>query len=179
MNLYLRLAWVLLRSLHRPKVEYSDEITIALRVMPNDLDVNRHLNNGRYLSLLDLASVELFVRAGLLRKAIRHRFRPMLGGLIVTYRRGLSLFERCKISIQLKGWDRHWSYFRFEFRNAGGNLCAAGYFKGAFVSNEGLISNQDLDQLFGKKRGVCALPDAVRCWLDSEEAICKESSLAA
>ena len=99
MNLYLRLIWIIIRSFFKPPIDFADRVSIDLRILPNDLDLNRHLNNGRYLTLLDLGSIDLFLRSGVLKRAIRKGFRPMLGGLIVTYRKGLSLFERCTLTM--------------------------------------------------------------------------------
>ncbi len=171
MNLYFRLIWIIVRSFFKPRVDFADKISLTLHILPNDLDINRHLNNGRYLTLLDLASIELFLRSGVLKRAIRKGFRPMLGGLIVTYRKGLSLFERCTLTMQLEAWDERWNYFRFEFRNSGGHISAAGYFKGALVSKNGLIPNKVADEIFGFKRGGCRLPPVVANWIESENAI--------
>ncbi len=171
MNLYFRLILIIVCSFFKPRVDFADKISLNLRILPNDLDINRHLNNGRYLTILDLGSIDLFLRSGVLKRAIFKGFRPMLGGLIITYRRGLSLFERCSLTMQLKAWDERWNYFRFEFRKSNGQLAAAGYFKGALVSTKGLIPNKVADEIFGNKRGACTLPPAVRDWIKSEESI--------
>ena len=139
--------------------------------LPNDLDINRHLNNGRYLTLLDLGSIDLFFRSGVLLRAIRSGFRPMIGGLIVTYRKGMSVFERCQLTMQLKAWDDRWNYFKFEFRKSDGQLSAAGYFKGALVSKNGLVPNNVADDIFGYNRGPCNLPEAVENWIRAERLI--------
>ena len=47
MNLYLRLLWTLLRSFRLPAIAMGDTLVRGLRVMPNDLDINGHMNNGR------------------------------------------------------------------------------------------------------------------------------------
>jgi len=171
MNLYFRLLWTIIRSFFKPRIEFADKISLTLHILPNDLDINRHLNNGRYLTLLDLASIEFFIRSGVLKRAIRKGVRPMIGGLIVTFRKGLSLFERCTITMQIDAWDERWNYFRFEFRNSDGHLSAAGYIKGAFVSKKGLIPNKVADEIFGHKRDDCILPPAVANWIESENAI--------
>jgi acyl-CoA thioesterase FadM len=171
MNLYLRLILIFIRSFFKPTIDFTDKISIALRILPNDLDLNLHLNNGRYLTLLDLASIDLFLRSGVLIRAIRKGLRPMLGGLIVTYRKGLSPFERCTLTMQIEAWDERWNYFRFAFRKSDGRLSAAGYFKGAFVSKNGLISNKVLDEIFRYERGACILPPAIENWIASESAL--------
>ena len=175
MNLYFRLIWIIVLSFFKPRVDFSDKISLNLHILPNDLDINRHLNNGRYLTLLDLGSIDLFLRSGVLKRAIRKGFRPMLGGLIVTYRKGLSLFEGCTLTMQLEAWDERWNYFRFEFRKSDGHFAAAGFFKGALVSKKGLIPNTVADEIFGYERGTCTLPPAVRSWIRSENNILEDT----
>ena len=171
MNLYFRLIWIVLRSFFKPRINFSDKIVLTLRILPNDLDVNRHLNNGRYLTILDLGSIDLFLRSGVFVRAIRYGFRPMIGGLIVTFRKGLSIFERYKLTMQLKAWDDHWNYFQFEFRKIDGQLSAAGYFKGALVSKNGFVPNNIADDIFGYMRDSCKLPVAVENWIKAENQL--------
>lgn len=175
MNLYFRLIWTILRSFFKSKIDFSDEIVLKLRIFPNDLDINRHLNNGRYLTILDLGSIEFFLRSGVLFRAIRNGFRPMVGGLIVTYRKGLSLFEQCTLTMRLRAWDDRWNYFKFEFRKKNGQLSAAGYLKGAFVSKAGLVPNNEADEIFGYRRGPCELPQVVENWIRAENHLIEEN----
>ncbi|MEN0024635.1 MAG: acyl-CoA thioesterase, partial [Microbacterium sp.] len=39
--------------------------TIRLTTLPSDIDILRHMNNGRYLSLFDLGRWDLLIRTGL------------------------------------------------------------------------------------------------------------------
>jgi len=79
MNLYLRLLWTLFRARFKPRIVLGDTIELNLRVWPNDLDVNGHMNNGRYMTITDLAIVEYFSRSGFLRVMLEKGWRPMLG----------------------------------------------------------------------------------------------------
>lgn len=170
MNLYLRLIWIILRSFFKPQINFVDKLSLGLRILPNDIDINFHLNNGRYLTLLDLLSVYFFIRTGVLKQSIARGFRPMIGGAIISYRKGLSLFEPCTLSMQLKAWDEKWNYFKFEFKNSKGQLSAAGYLKGAFVSKKGIIPTEVLNDMFDYKSGECEFPIAVTNWIKSEKA---------
>lgn len=170
MNLYLRLIWVVVVSLFRKRIAVTERLSLSLRILPNDLDINNHVNNGRYLALLDLASVQLFIRSGLAGYMWKNRFRPVIGGVTITYRKGLKLFEHAMLSIQLHAWDSRWNYFRFEFRNAKGELAAAGFFKGAFYSRQGLYPNSEIVRLFGIGDVQDLLPPAIAHWIASEKA---------
>ncbi len=64
---------------------------LQLRVWPNDLDVNLHMNNGRYLTVMDLGRMDLLVRAGLWGPLLCHRWTALLGGATIRYKRPLGL----------------------------------------------------------------------------------------
>ncbi len=69
MNLYLRLLLVWIRACRKSSIQIGDSIEIQLIVLPNDLDINGHMNNGRYMTIVDLALIEYMTRAGLTRLA--------------------------------------------------------------------------------------------------------------
>ena len=79
MNLWLRLLVVLARALRRPgSLGPLDEGVLRFHVMPHDLDVNLHVNNGRYFTLMDLGRVDLVARLGLVRPILRNRWMPVV-----------------------------------------------------------------------------------------------------
>jgi len=53
-NLYLRLLKLLFLLPFVRRQALLDHGHIAFRVRPNDCDINLHLNNGRYLTFMDL-----------------------------------------------------------------------------------------------------------------------------
>ena len=56
MNLYLRLILLLFRIQGLPRRGLFDASRVSFRVLPNDCDLNFHMNNGRYLTFMDLAA---------------------------------------------------------------------------------------------------------------------------
>jgi acyl-CoA thioesterase FadM len=170
MNLYLRLIWALLRSRRLPRLQAGQTLERQLRVLPNDLDINGHMNNGRYLTLIDLMLVEYFVRIGFARVLLQKGWRPMAGGSFVTYRRGLKPLQSYTLRFRLDACDAHWNYMRFEFSD-GTQLCAAGYMKGAAVASSGLVSNAESYAALGKPLFNADLPQPVRHWLDAERGL--------
>jgi len=171
MNLYLRLLWTMWRASYLPKLQIGDWIERRLRVLPNDLDINLHMNNGRYLTVVDLLLMEYFVRSGFARTMLRLRWRPMLGGAVITYRRGLQPFQSYRLRFAIIAADDHWNYMRFEFLREDGSLCAAGLTKGAVVGRNGLVSNVESYAQMGLEFIAAPLPPAVQHWLDAERCI--------
>ncbi len=79
-----------MRALRLPRLARADTLERRLRVLRNDLDINGHMNNGRDLTLIDLMLVAYVVRCGCARVMPARGWRPMAGGSIVSYRRGLA-----------------------------------------------------------------------------------------
>lgn len=171
MNLYLRLLWALLRCRRLPRIVPGQTIERTLRVWPGDLDVNGHMNNGRYLTVLDLMIVEYFVRTGFARIAWAAGWRPMSGGAVITYRKALKPWQRYRLRFGLEAADDTWNYMRFEFVRDDGTLCAAGYMKGAAVGRAGLVPNALSYGRLGLSFAPQALPEAVRHWLAAEASV--------
>jgi acyl-CoA thioesterase FadM len=168
--LYFRLLLTLLRAWRAPAITIGQTLERSFRVLPNDIDVNSHMNNGRYLTLIDLMLIEYFARIGFVTVLLRKRWRPMSGGAFITYRRGLKPFQMYRIRYRIDACDKHWNFMRFEFLD-GDKLCASGYMKGAAVGAKGLITNEvsyaELNQTVLKK----PLPVAVEHWLAAEKAL--------
>jgi acyl-CoA thioesterase FadM len=173
MNLYLRLLWLLLSYRFQSRLHFTDALARPMRVMPGDLDINGHVNNGRYLTLVDLAIVELFLRSGVLLNAWRLGWRPMIGASMITYRRGLKPFARYTLRFQLQSWDERWNYFRFEFVHES-KVAAAGYAKGAMVGRNGWVPNADGDLRLGIRRSEAAHAPALLHWIAAEKAVAAE-----
>ncbi len=170
MNLYLRLLLTLLRAWRAPRLVPGDTLERTLRVLPNDLDVNGHMNNGRYLTVIDLMLVEYFVRTGFAAAMFRRGWRPMAGGSFISYRRGLKPLQVYTLRFRLDAVDTSWNYMRFEFVR-GGRVCAAGYMKGATVARDGLVPNAQSYAALGLQPPQHELPGAVQHWLAAEHGV--------
>ena len=171
MNLWLRLVWALIRAGRLPRIASGVTIERHLRVWPGDLDINGHMNNGRYLTILDLMLVEYFVRSGFARVMLRAGWRPMSGGAVITYRKALMPGQRYRLRFALAAADHAWNFMRFEFLREDGTLCAAGYMKGAAVGRTGLVPNAESYARLGQPFEQQPLPEAVAHWLAAERAV--------
>lgn len=171
MNLYLRLIWAILRAWRLSRITPGDTITRQLRVLPNDIDINGHMNNGRYHTIVDLMLIEYFVRSGYAQALVKAGWRPMAGGSFVSYRKGLEPFQRYNLSFTLEAADKIWNYMRYEFRRRDGTLCAVGYMKGAAVSRQGLVPNEVSYARAGRSFVAQPLPLCIAKWVEAEAAL--------
>jgi acyl-CoA thioesterase FadM len=105
-----RLAYAVGDGALRGRVPPLAEVRLPLRVWPDDVDFYLHVNNGRYLTLMDLGRFQLAARTGLLELMVRRSVWPVLGGVAVSFRRELRLFERFDLTTRFVAWDGKWFY---------------------------------------------------------------------
>jgi acyl-CoA thioesterase FadM len=140
MNLILRLLYVLITARRRPKLaidQTTSELTL-ITMTPNDLDLNLHVNNGRYLPLCDLSRIDLFVRTGLLRLMLQRGWRPIIAEHTMIYRKSLGVFKKFKATMQLTHWDEKYFYMTHCF-SIGDKIIAVGTSKGVIRDKNGVI----------------------------------------
>ena len=78
---------------------------LHFRVWPLDLDLSLHMNNGRYLTIMDLGRIDILTRSGLLRVVVRERWTPIASGIQIRFSRELRLLDRFRLETRLVAWD--------------------------------------------------------------------------
>lgn len=129
---------VVLTARRRGAVGALDECVLAFRVLPADLDINLHMNNGRYLQLMDLGRFDYIIRAGMFGQMRRRRWMPLVGSETIRFRRSLAPFQACRLHTRLVHWDDKWFFFEQRF-TARGELIASGIVKGLLRGPEGNV----------------------------------------
>jgi hypothetical protein len=90
-----------------PDNPHAETVT-RWRVMPGDLDLFGHMNNSRYLMLMDFGRLDYLARMGLLATAFRQRWIVPVGTAQVDFYRSLKPFERFEIATQVLSWNDRW-----------------------------------------------------------------------
>lgn len=135
MNLWLRLLWYALMIWRRPAIRMPDGVSrLHFRVLPTDLDTSLHLNNGRYLTLMDFGRLDVMVCGGLWRAVLRNKWTPVASAIKIRYRRELRLFQRFEIVTRIVAWDAanvvmEQNFIFLDGPNAG-QIAAQALFKG-------------------------------------------------
>jgi acyl-CoA thioesterase FadM len=139
MNLFLRLFYVFLSSFFRPRLAIDKTVSeINLLTMPNDLDINLHVNNGRYLTLCDLNRVDLFIRTGLARVMIKQGWMPIIAEHTMTYRKSLGMFKKFQATLEITHWDEKYFFMTHRF-SVNGKTIADGTSKGVMKGKQGVV----------------------------------------
>jgi acyl-CoA thioesterase FadM len=106
MNLWFRLFWLLLSARGRGALDLPRKASmLGFRVWPHDLDLSFHMNNGRYLALMDLGRLDVMVRSGLWRQVLRNKWTPIASAITIRFQRELRLFQKFRLDTKLLCWD--------------------------------------------------------------------------
>jgi YbgC/YbaW family acyl-CoA thioester hydrolase len=105
MNLWLRMLWLSIAGRFRPPVPVLGPCRTPFHVSLFDLDVFRHMNNGRYFTIMDLARVDMMRRSGLLPKLTHAGFFPVVTAASMFFRRSLNWGQRFEIETEVVAWD--------------------------------------------------------------------------
>lgn len=163
-----RLAWISLTAGTRPKLDFLGESVLTLTVSPMDLDAYGHMNNGRYLTLMDLGRVDLLIRNGLLGASAKKGWRPLVGAASIAYRQSLEPFQQYQLHTRLVGWDAKWFYFLQQFKRHE-KLCAQAMVRGLLRGRWGNVPAGEVVQESGGPDPGPPLPSAVSAWVLSLE----------
>lgn len=149
MNLLLRLLWLAVAGGARGTVPVLGPCRTPFRVWPTDLDVLRHVNNGVYFSIMDVARVDLMRRAGLWRPLLARGWYPVAAAATIQFRRPLTLFQSFEIVTRVLAWDEKAFLLEQRFER-GGEAVALAYVRARFLAKGGgRVAPADLLALAG------------------------------
>jgi len=168
MNLLLRIFFVRIAALFRKHLKLSDSSVLTLWVFPNDLDIYFHMNNGRYLTVMDLGRFDLILRSGLGEICEKNHLAPLVASATVRYKRSLKLFQRYQLVSRIVCWDDKWVFIKQSFIQDG-KCAAVGYVKGLFRSPKGNVPTAQVLALLGAWHPSPPMPDTIKHWIQSEE----------
>ena len=124
-------------SRHRGRrLQVHDVARARFRVLPTDLDVFRHMNNGVYFSIMDLGRLDLLQRSGAWATLDRLGYYPVVGSETITFRRSLQPWQRYTLETKIIGYDAKAVYVEQRFV-VGGEIYATGFVRGRFLRRSG------------------------------------------
>ena len=147
MNLYFRLFIILFKCRWQKPLQPLDTSIITLHVLLNDLDLNWHMNNGRFLTIMDLGRMDLLKRTGTLDLAIKNKWMPIVGTATIDFQRPLKLWQKYELHSRICGWDEKWIYLEQTFYS-NEKVIAIGKIKGLLRGKDGNIPPQDIMEKF-------------------------------
>jgi acyl-CoA thioesterase FadM len=164
MNLFLRLLLLFLTAPFRPACDLLGPARKRFIVWPPDLDVLFHVNNGVYLSMLDVARVDLLLRSGQAKLLRQQGIYPVVAAETIRFRRSLQLFQVFYVETTVLGWDDKAFIIQQQFQRRG-EVVAEAVVRARFLRRKGgTVSSLELLGLLGKAGPSPELPPWIDAW---------------
>ena len=155
-----------LASRRRPPLGIHDVSETRFRVMPTDIDVLNHLNNGMYFSFMDLGRMDLLIRSGVLARVKRLGFYPVVANATLTFRKSLEPWQRFAIQSRIVGYDEKSVFVEQRFV-VNGEIYARGFMRGRFLKRTGgTVSLAELTAALNVDTSEVPLPAWLTRWVD-------------
>lgn len=138
-----RLATTWLRTLRNERMHPLSEVRLPMRVWPFDVDIYLHLNNGRYLTLMDFGRFQHALRTGMMQTMSARGWKPILGEARVEFIREIRTFRRFELVTRLAAWDEKWFFMEQRFE-CGGEVHARGIVRGVVKQGRKTIPPSEL-----------------------------------
>jgi len=149
-----------------PAQHVLDPSVTTLRVLPTDLDLYLHVNNGTYLQMMDVGRSNYIADVGGFPRLAEKRWYPVVAASTMTYRRSLRLGDRVELTTRVLGWDERVVYLEQVFTRRG-ERCARGVVAGRFLtrgSGERVAAPRVVEHLAGAHLDSPEVPDDVLRW---------------
>lgn len=164
--MFFRTILHLLLSRRGTPIHIYDVATTRFRVLPTDLDILNHMNNGVYFSIMDVARFDLLVRAGAWSKLKKRGFYPVVTNETISFRRSLEPWQSFEIETRVAGFDAKSVYLEQRFVVAG-EIYARGYIRGRFLKRSGgSVAMTELAETLGVDLDAVVLPDWLHQWAE-------------
>ena len=155
-------AKVLLRR--RGRIAPDSVGRVRLRTLPTDIDLLRHMNNGRYASLFDLGRFDLLIRTGIWDAMTARRWYAVVASESITFRKSLELWQRFTVESRLYGHDDR-SVYLMHRAVVDGEVYAEMIVRARFLRRGGgIVANDELFAALGRPDDLPPLPHWVAEW---------------
>ncbi|HKE94230.1 MAG TPA: thioesterase family protein [Povalibacter sp.] len=167
---WLRLIRAGVKLVGAPRLGLLETSCIRMHIWPNDLDLNLHVNNGRYLTLADIGRFDWFIRTGTLQLARRRNAIPVVGDAIAKFRRELRVGQKFEMRTRMLGWDHRWGFLEHRFVRDG-RVIGVVAIRGVFRGPQGSLDPGSLLSALGVDVTSPPLPRWIEEWHNGCESL--------
>lgn len=133
------------KSNQKPKFSHPfEESSVEMRVYPWDIDIFMELNNGRFLTLMDIGRMDVGIRLNLYSSLAQRGWGLMVGAVSGRFRHRFRPFEKFTLHSRLTHFDERWFYFHQWFVGSTGKIHASFLVRTAVISKKGLVPTADV-----------------------------------
>lgn len=117
---------------------------VPMTVQLSDIDLFMEMNNGRYLTLMDIGRFDVGARLGLFKVLKDNNWGLMVGAVSTRYRNRFRLFQKFTLNTKMLYFDERWFYFHQWFEGKNGKIHASFLVRTAVTSKSGLVPTKNV-----------------------------------
>lgn len=136
MHMIFRTILIFLKKRFLSKTHFSEKTVINMRVLPTDLDLLWHVNNGVYFSFMDFGRWDMIFRNGVFDLATKNGWYSVVAGETIKFKKSLELWDKFQLETQIIGYDDKYFFIQQRFMKDG-DLMATGLVKVRFLKRKG------------------------------------------
>ena len=142
----------------------TEVFRLRVRTLPTDIDLLRHMNNGRYLSLFDLGRWDMLVRTDLLDQMRAHDWYSVVSNETITFRKSLQLWQRFDLETRFVGHDEKALYLEHR-AVVRGEIYARALVRARIVRRAGgTVPHDEFFAAVGMPEGIPDVPQWIHDW---------------
>lgn len=145
-----------------------DVASTKFRVMPTDLDIFKHVNNGVYLSIFDIGRFDLLRRSGVWQIFVDRGWYPVVSSETITFRKSLQLGQRFTVESRILGYDRKAVYVEQRAvvaHHGTREIYAQAFIRGRFLKRTGgTVDLAELIEAVGPTPEDSVVPEWLERW---------------
>jgi acyl-CoA thioesterase FadM len=152
-----------------PRLGHFDVVRTNFVTMPTDLDILRHMNNGVYLSIMDVARFDMLHRTGVWAIFQKRGWYPVVVSETISFRKSLTVGQKFTVESRIIGFDEKAVYVeqRFVRPDADGvlEIYAHGFIRGRFLKRTGgIVTIDELLEAIGVAPDDVTVPEWLQEW---------------
>uniref|UniRef100_A0A2D4HUW2 Protein THEM6 n=1 Tax=Micrurus lemniscatus lemniscatus TaxID=129467 RepID=A0A2D4HUW2_MICLE len=148
-----------------PKTKVLEESIRYSWVLPSDLDLMWHMNNGRYAREADFGRYCYMFSCGIVQTIWNKKHNTMLTSSSWRFRRALKLWDRFAIRTRMVCWDDHMFYLEQQFISCqDGFVCAVALVQHRVI---GISPSEVIQILYGRQVESPEIPEDIHYWMKS------------
>ena len=146
------------------RLGHWDVARTRFRVLPTDLDILKHMNNGVYLSIADIGRFDLLRRNGVWAIFEQRGWYPVVASETISFRKSLELWQSFVVESRILGFDEKAVYVEQRF-TVGGEIYTQAFIRGRVLKRSGgVVSIEDLLEAVGPSPTDVAIPQWLLEW---------------
>lgn len=142
---------------------FLETVSRSFRVGLRDIDFNMHINNARYMVLMEKARWDHPVQTNSWDMMLKNKLNFIVAGIEMGYIREIRLFKKFNVETTYMGWDDKYFYLEQRFV-ADGKIHAYGLVKAVFMQNGKLAVPAKVAEQLNLGTPAEPLPEHMELW---------------